>query len=48
MDLKKLWVKSSVIGETLPLGKNRRLSTGKLTLGGLVLAIAGLVIQYLS
>lgn len=39
----------SVIGKTLPIGGGkRRLSTGKLTLGGLVLAIAGLVIQYLS
>lgn len=38
----------AVIGKTLPLGEKKGLSKGKMTLGALVLAIAGLVFEYLS
>lgn len=56
MDIKNLVKKvvakeatKAVIGKTLPLSSEKKgISKGKLTLGGLVLAIAGLVIQYLS
>ena len=38
----------AVIGKTLPIGASKGLSKGKMTLGALVLAIAGLVFEYLS
>lgn len=38
----------AVIGETLPLGKKVGLPKGKMTLGALVLAVAGLLFEYLS
>jgi hypothetical protein len=37
-----------VVGTVLPTGKKPTLSKGKMTLGALVLAIAGLVLEYLS
>jgi hypothetical protein len=39
----------AVIGKTLPIGGEKKgISKGKMTLGALVLAIAGLVFEYLS
>jgi hypothetical protein len=37
-----------VVGTVLPTDKKPTLSKGKMTLGALVLAIAGLVFEYLS
>jgi hypothetical protein len=38
----------AVIGKTLPLAGKKGISKGKMTLGALVLAVAGLVFEYLS
>jgi len=38
----------AVIGQSLPLGKKVGVSKGKMTLGALVLAIGGLLFEYLS
>jgi hypothetical protein len=38
----------AVVGKTLPLDGKKGISKGKMTLGALVLAIAGLVFEYLS
>lgn len=38
----------AVVGKTLPIGEKKGLSKGKMTIGALVLAIAGLVFEYLS
>jgi len=37
-----------VIGQTIPPVSKKGISKGKMTLGALVLAIAGLVFEYLS
>jgi hypothetical protein len=38
----------SVIGQTIPAVSKKGISKGKMTLGALVLAIAGLLFEYLS
>lgn len=38
----------SVIGQTIPPASKKGISKGKMTLGALVLAIAGLLFEYLS
>ena len=51
MNIKNLLKKEAakaVIGKTLPIGGEKGVSKGKMTLAALVVAIAALVFEYLS